>query len=1140
MDEMVKKLPLGCGNTVVALWASVALMIPSIAWAAGSCEIWVARVVSVQGTLEARGAGEARWASVALGETFCPGDAIRTLERSRAAIVLSNEATLRLDQNTTVTFSEEKEEQATLLELLKGAVHFFSRRPRSLRVLTPYVNAAVEGTEFIVRVERDQTLLTVLEGQIAATNPAGRLILARNESAVAQAGRAPVLRTVVRPRDAVQWALYYPPILDVRALNLSEDEDRWGSLVRSSYGAYRKGDLAWAFSVLEGASDNVQDPRFFTYRSQLYLTVGRIDDARSDIEMALHLDPGNSPAFALQSIIAVVQNQKQEALDLASKAVELDPESSTARIALSYAQQAHFDLEAALKSLREAVKLDPEDALAWARLAEIWLAHGYLGEAAKAAREAAALNPDHARTQTVLGFSFLTRMKTEDAKRAFERAIELDQADALPRLGLGLAKIREGELKAGRAEIEIAVSLDPNSSLIRSYLGKAYFEEKRDVRAESQYLVARELDPMDPTPWFYDAIRKQTENRPVEALHDLQRSIELNDNRAVYRSRLLLDEDLAARSASLGRIYSDLGFVHLGLVEASKSLSLDPTNYSAHRFLSDTYPRLPRHEIARKSELLQAQLMQPVNVNPIQPSLALTDLNIAAGGGPAEATFNEFSPLFERNKIQLVASGMLGNNETLGDEVVLSGLHEFISFSAGQFHVDTEGFRPNNDFKHDVIDVFAQASLSPSVNLQAEYLYREKDQGDLDLNFDPNDFSPEDRREVDQEVIRFGGRLSVGPRSSVLLSAVHSDQDGGTRNVEVNTDLGFPLTIEVFEETHERGNQVEGRYILASNRFDMNLGAGHYYADSDEEETASCTSPFGPVPCEPSPPTDYSRRYTNVYLYTGLALWPSVRATVGLSYDALDQRDLDKNEFSPKFGLEWDITDYARLRAAAFKTIKRALVFDQTIEPTQIAGFNQFFDDPNGTESERYGVGLDVRLAENLLAGGEASLRRLDVPIQGNEDLIFEAQDEDLYHAYVYWTLFSGLAVSTELYFEHFECTDAGDVNEPDHVKTLYVPLSFRYFWPSGFFVQLSPVYVHQSVDRPASSTLEDGEDDFVLVNASAGFRLPKRRGIISIEAKNLFDKDFDFQDDNFRKSTPTNPQFIPEQSIVGRITLNF
>jgi hypothetical protein len=49
----------------------------------------------------------------------------------------------------------------------------------------------------------------------------------------------------------------------------------------------------------------------------------------------------------------------------------------------------------------------------------------------------------------------------------------------------------------------------------------------------------------------------------VEALQDLQKAIELNDNRAVYRSRLQLDADLAARSASLARVYTDLGFKNL-------------------------------------------------------------------------------------------------------------------------------------------------------------------------------------------------------------------------------------------------------------------------------------------------------------------------------------------------------------------------------------------------------------------------------------------------------------------------------------------------------------------------------------------------------------------------------------------------
>jgi tetratricopeptide (TPR) repeat protein len=145
------------------------------------------------------------------------------------------------------------------------------------------------------------------------------------------------------------------------------------------------------------------------------------------------------------------------------------------------------------------------------------------------------------------------------------------------------ARIRSG-FSRRLLDIEIASVLDPNDSIVRSYLGKAYYEEKRNALAGEQFNLAKELDPQDPTPYFYDAIRKQSVNRPIEALQDLQKSIERNDNRAVYRSRLLVDEDLAARSARLGRIYRDLGFEQLALVEGWKSLIIDPANYSAHRF----------------------------------------------------------------------------------------------------------------------------------------------------------------------------------------------------------------------------------------------------------------------------------------------------------------------------------------------------------------------------------------------------------------------------------------------------------------------------------------------------------------------------------------------------------------------------
>ena len=63
----------------------------------------------------------------------------------------------------------------------------------------------------------------------------------------------------------------------------------------------------------------IREPRFFAYRASLLLAVGRVDEASKDIERALSLNPNYSDALALQSIIAVVQNEKEKALDIAKK-----------------------------------------------------------------------------------------------------------------------------------------------------------------------------------------------------------------------------------------------------------------------------------------------------------------------------------------------------------------------------------------------------------------------------------------------------------------------------------------------------------------------------------------------------------------------------------------------------------------------------------------------------------------------------------------------------------------------------------------------------------------------------------------------------------------------------------------------------
>ncbi|WP_312914414.1 hypothetical protein, partial [Candidatus Competibacter phosphatis] len=93
---------------------------------------------------------------------------------------------------------------------------------------------------------------------------------------------------------------------------------------------------------------------------------------------------------------------------------------------------------------------------------------------------------------------------------------------------------------------------------------------------------------------------------------------------------------------------------------------------------------------------------------------------------------------------------------------------------------------------------------------------------------------------------------------------------------------------------------------------------------------------------------------------------------MGLSYQSDDNPILNRNELNPKLGVQWTINDYLSLRAAAFQTVKRTPLIEQTIEPTQVTGFNQFFDDAYMTLSKNYGLGLNVRF-NNQLVGGTGS-----------------------------------------------------------------------------------------------------------------------------------------------------------------------
>src|SRR5512134_3403668 len=143
------------------------------------------------------------------------------------------------------------------------------------------------------------------------------------QSVVTEAGKAPVPVVVARPRDAVAWALHYPSVLP--PLTDPKAAADLPQAVQEALLLAGWDDLASAFARLDRMPEAERGPRFHLYRAALLLSVGRVDEARRDIDQALLQDPAAGLAYALRTVIAVAQNGKAQALTDARRAVELNP-----------------------------------------------------------------------------------------------------------------------------------------------------------------------------------------------------------------------------------------------------------------------------------------------------------------------------------------------------------------------------------------------------------------------------------------------------------------------------------------------------------------------------------------------------------------------------------------------------------------------------------------------------------------------------------------------------------------------------------------------------------------------------------------------------------------------------------------------
>jgi Tfp pilus assembly protein PilF len=1144
------------------------------------------RIVELQGTAEVAPGAATTWVPAQTSQILHPFDRLRTGANSRIAFLWSDRSVVSFGALTEVEVLPPNSSDAQCgLHLFRGIISFFHRdEPGRIRVITRGAVAGVEGTEFVLAVETGKgtelATMSVIDGKVRFGNEQAVLLLTNGEQAVVEPGKAPVRTAGFIANNVLQWCFYYPAVINPNDLPFTPEEQK---ILGESLQAYRSGDLLVALAKYPAGRQPGSDAER-VYYAGLLLGVGQVEPAESVLASLSVSEASSRPqriALALRQLISAVKRQQNP--------VVIRPQLATEFLANSYYEQSRaipgISLPAALDSARQAATNSPDFGFAWERVAELEFSYGHTRRALAALDKSLALAPRNAEALALKGFLLAAQNYIHEAVGWFDRALAVDSALGNAWLGRGLCRIRRGDARGGREDLLVAAALEPQRAGLRSYLGKAYADAGDYPRAARELQLAEKLDPNDPTAWLYSALLNQENNRINDAIRDLEKSQKLNDNRSVYRSQLLLDQDQAVRGANLAAMYRDAGMDDVAIREASRAVNYDYANYSAHLFLANSYIELSdpneinlRYETPAENEYLLANLLAPVGAGTLSPTISQ----------------QEYSPLFARDRLGVVSDTEYLSRGAWTQAGAQFGVLGNFSYDVEAFYRTDPGQRVNEDTEQRQLSGTFKAQVTPQDTIYFQVKQYQADSGDLAEFYDPNSANPYFRVDEDQTPnVGLGYHREWSPGVHTLLYATRLEDSLTVTNPTGPTLLAFtpagpPFLIQGLTMQEHLKNDLtiysgELQQIWQTPEHNTILGTRIQYGNFDIHNLQNTPSTLVGI-AFPEPPTNAAQqdvsamfKRVSVYGYHQWQIFDPLQLIGGLAYDRVsypenfqtapisgNERTVD--QISPKAGLILTPLDGTTFRFAYTRSLGGASL-DQSyqLEPSQVAGFIQSYRSiiPEsvagpvpGAKFETFGFSLEQKFptgtylgvsGEILNSDADQTTGAFDYSFLSDPPLTLSGLHEHLDYTEKSllltanqlvgrnWSLGARYRVSQAVLNENFPDLPGGifvsDFQPSQRLDATLnqVDLLVVYNHPCGFFAQGEAHWYDQSNNTPG----EPG-DDFWQLNAFAGYRFLHRKGEITLGLLNITGQNYRLNPLNVYNELPRS------RTLALRLQFNF
>jgi anti-sigma factor RsiW len=149
----------------------------------------------------------ARFEPARLESTIVHGMELETLEAAELAVSLAGNSILKMNAQTHVAIQDSRN-----VFVYRGQAFFdVGRGRRHFYVNTPAGEVMVFGTSFAVNVSSDETTVTVLEGDVLVSTPAGRSAVSRGKQSTLRLNAVPTEPIAVDSARLLAWATAIRP-----------------------------------------------------------------------------------------------------------------------------------------------------------------------------------------------------------------------------------------------------------------------------------------------------------------------------------------------------------------------------------------------------------------------------------------------------------------------------------------------------------------------------------------------------------------------------------------------------------------------------------------------------------------------------------------------------------------------------------------------------------------------------------------------------------------------------------------------------------------------------------------------------------------------------------------------------------------